>query len=70
MKILLGTAALGLGLFAFAGSGEQPSSSVTCDPSVTSVYQDTIPRKDSMKKKDKTRKDKREKRDTVYQHHL
>jgi hypothetical protein len=69
MKILFGTLALSMAFLAFAGTNEK-SSSINCDPSNVSTYQDTIPRKDTSKKKDKNRKDKREKRDTMYQHHI
>jgi hypothetical protein len=65
MKALFSTAFLSLVVLAFAGTEkntvkQDEFNTVTC----MSVYQDTIPKRDTMHKKDK-KKDKREKRDTM-----
>lgn len=65
MKLLLGTAALGIALISFAGSNSNsqpaPDSAAT-----TAVYQDTIPKRDSSgKDHKKDKKDKKERRDTM-----
>ena len=66
MKLLLGTAALGLALLSFAGSNNNTDQPVSCAQETVTIYQDTIPRKDTSSKKDrKDKKDKKERRDTL-----
>lgn len=71
MKILLGTAALGIALLSFAGSNDSKVTT-SCDPSTLTIYQDTVPRRDTNPRRDtsnknrKNQKDRKERRDTMY----
>ncbi|PZR28810.1 MAG: hypothetical protein DI535_05120 [Citrobacter freundii] len=62
MKLLLCTAAVSIALLSFAGNSESTNSAQEMNAST--VYQDTLPKKDTSKKH---KKDKRERRDTMYQ---